>query len=89
MQLSLTRRDREVLAILNSAVGIRAITVAAAMQNRRLPGPPRDVVSWDAQREARLTLRGAEHLGLVEQRGGWWRITPAGQAALDAGSVPA
>ena len=61
--------------------------------NRGGPRPGAGRPGWntpDRRDEVRRVLRGAEHLGLARcNRGGWWRITRAGQQALNAGSIPA
>ena len=59
----LTKLDERVLAMLPSQPpGVRASRIA-----KRLREPASEV---------RLILRGFEHLGKVQQRGGWWRSRP-------------
>lgn len=59
MAPQLTLLDRRVLAMIDRPKGLRECEIT-----RRVRQPRDDV---------RLILRGLEHLGLAEQRGGWWR----------------
>lgn len=59
---TLTPADRRVLEALPVFPGGRLATIA-----RRAGSSDLD--------DVRLTLRGLEHFGLAESRGGWWRKT--------------
>ena len=90
--LQLTTLDRVILGALHADRGIRAQAVAHALERhlrRRTWLPERGVVRPETAAEAHRTLTGAEHLGLCECRNGYWRITTAGQRALQTRSVPA
>lgn len=62
----LTDFDRRVLRSVPEDVGIRTHESVKRVTRKDEPGAREG-------REIYLVLRGLEHLGLIEQRGGWWR----------------